>query len=165
MYSPEALPVAPKSGLPELDASLAEAKGVAAAQGRVDERDYLDGLVAAEADRVAKAEAALLGENNALAESERLDEQNEGLKEVQAEAEAIEAKIAAMKAERPKWDWNNLPALVSALGKMAKIDPGFVGELEDAMKALGLVTDLARVRKQIDFVRTAQSAPATEIKH
>ncbi|MFA9262163.1 MAG: hypothetical protein ACEQSB_02275 [Undibacterium sp.] len=101
----------------------------------------------------------------AAAEAQRQGTQNEGLKEMQAEIDRLDAELLTMKKERANWDWNNVPALVSALGKMAKTDPGLIGEFEDASKALKLMTDLARVKKQFEFVQTAQAASPTEVKH
>lgn len=165
MFSPEIQSAIGKSQLPELDASLADVKGVPAARGRNEEREYIDGLIAVEAARVAKEEMISQGQGNVEAEAERQVAQNEGLKEMQADIDHFEAELAAMKKERANWDWNNIPALVSALGKMAKSDAGLVGEFDDASKALKLMADLGRAKKQLEFVESAQATSGMETKH
>lgn len=167
MFSPEIQPLIGKSQLPELDASLADVKGDSAAMERLAEEEYRAGGNKDEALNVAtaKEKAALQVQNNAAFEAGRQITQNEGLKEMQADIDHLEAELAAMKKERANWDWNNIPALVSALGKMAKSDAGLVGEFDDASKALKLMTDLERAKRQLEFVRTAQAPSGEVVKH
>lgn len=121
------------------------------------ERDFVENVITTSAAQQADAAILAARQSAANGEGERQRIQNEGLNEVQTEVDRLGANLALMKAQRSNWDWNNIPTLVKTLGKMAQGDPGLIGELDDANRALQLIKDLERAKKQLEFVRTAQT--------